>query len=251
MPQYSGNEISISDINEAVKCNPELKNIPISSWQECYDFLTEQGFYRRSIVQMVINYPKLLQIPHVNLSRSLECWRGTQFGEKHVVLLLEKHSHLFEYVDANKLILKVNFLLDIAETRKNTWKLFMNSPSLPYDNLKEIQEKATYIKNKMRADVESIVSSKVFSNTIETIKCRHIFLVRLGLYKTTNKRIQSKDLNKNPAFNQIMDTSDKKFASKVGSVTAEEYDVFRELYMRELDAKQELEDDDISDDELE
>lgn len=227
-----------------------MKIVPLNAWQDCYEFLTEQGFYRKSIIHMILNYPKLLQTPHINLLRSLECWRATQFGEKYVVILLENHSHLFEYVDANKLIIKVNFLLDIAETRKNTWKLFMNSPSIPYDNLKDIQEKASYIKNIMRADTESIVNSKIFSNSIENIKCRHIFLVRLGLYKPKNKKNrQLKDSNKNPSFNQIMDTSDKKFASKLGSISAEEYEVFRDLYLRELDRKEQFETDDFNDDE--
>lgn len=251
MPHSNENEINYSDVQEALKYNPGLKTVPLNVWQECYDFLTEQGFYKKSIVYMILNYPKLLQTPHINLSRSLECWRATQFGEKNVVLLLEKHPHLFEYVDTKKLIIKVNLLLDIAETRTNTWRILMNSPSIPYDNIKDIQDKANYVKQIMRADTDSIVNSKIFSNSIENIKCRHMFLVRLGLYKSKNKKHQLNNLNKNPPFHQIMDMSDKKFASKIGSISAEEYEVFKELYLRELDRKQELENEDFSDNEFE
>jgi mTERF domain-containing protein len=50
-------------------------------------------------------------------------------------------------------------------------------------------------------------------------------------------------VNKNEKLYKIMDTSDKKFASKVCHVTLEEYETFEDLYRKELSENDEVDSD--------
>uniref|UniRef100_A0A1B0DC24 Palmitoyltransferase n=1 Tax=Phlebotomus papatasi TaxID=29031 RepID=A0A1B0DC24_PHLPP len=55
------------------------------------------------------------------------------------------------------------------------------------------------------------------------------------------------EVNNNPKLHQIVDTSDKTFATKIAFATLEEYEVFEELYSRELN-EQDDEESDTDDD---
>lgn len=117
---------------------------------------------------------------------------------------------------------------------KNVWKLLMNSPNLINDTDEIIEEKFNYLINVMRCDIPEICKSEVFSKSLDEIKCRHIFLERLGLFKPKSLKSESKDLTNNPKLYRIIDTSDRNFSTKLCKVTLDEYEAFKELFKREL-----------------
>lgn len=91
----------------------------------------------------------------------------------------------------------------------------------------------------MKVDVSDAAQSKVFSLPLEDIKCRHVFLFRLGMFKPKNPKVDPLQPSKNPRMHYIYDTSDKEFAVKTCGVTLEEFETFRELYKREKDREYE------------
>lgn len=99
----------------------------------------------------------------------------------------------------------------------------------------------------MKVDVTDVAKSKVFSLPIEEIKCRHVFLFRLGMFKPKNPKVDPLQPSKNPKMSYIYDTSDREFAVKTCGVTLEEFETFRELYKRERDTNHEEEDVDDED----
>lgn len=111
----------------------------------------------------------------------------------------------------------------------------MNAPNLITDNVTTIDSKIAYIRNVMRAEVSDVVKSTVFSHSLESIQCRHVFLDRLGLYKPRSLKADPLEPNKNPRMHLIYDTSDQAFASKTCGVSPEEFEVFEKLFAVELE----------------
>lgn len=96
-----------------------------------------------------------------------------------------------------------------------------------------------YLTDIMKVDPTEASKSKVFSHSLDVIKCRHVFLNRLGLFKPKNPKVDPLLPSKNPKMTNIYDTSDKEFATKICGVTLEEFETFRELFKREKDYKYE------------
>lgn len=94
----------------------------------------------------------------------------------------------------------------------------------------------------MKVPPLEVYKSAAFSLDLLTLKTRHIFMKRLGIFIVKKK---PDEVSKNPQLYQITDTSDKRFAAKVCFVTLEEFETFQELYKRELEAEEE----EMSDDE--
>lgn len=183
---------------------------------------------------MVVSHPSLLHRKHESIIQSLETWRSSQFGEKLVLILIEKYPQLLDITDESDINIKIENLKKYAGGVKNVWRLFLNSPNLIVDKIRTTDIKIAYLTDVMNVDVAEVVKSSVFSNSFEEIRCRHVFLERLGLYKTKSKKADPAEPSKNPKLYTIMDTSDKRFATKVAFVTLDEFEAFQELFKREL-----------------
>lgn len=101
------------------------------------------------------------------------------------------------------------------------------------DDITVVEKKIDYLTKVMKVDETDASKSKVFSHSLDVIKCRHVFLSRLGLFKPRNPKVDPLQPSKNPKMSHIYDTSDREFAVKTCGVTLEEFDTFRELYKRE------------------
>lgn len=128
----------------------------------------------------------------------------------------------------------------------------MSSPCLIKENESAIEERYQYLTEVMRLEVPEIVKSEVFSKSLEHLKTRHMFLDRLGLFKPRSIRANPDEPSKNHRLYQIVDSSDKSFATKIARVSLLEWEVFQDLYSKELrDADDKLNDDDDESDEEE
>lgn len=179
--------------------------------------------------------PTLLNRPAAQIVHSLECWRSTQFGDQKVLNLLEQYPELFDVRDEHTITGRMAYLKPFALTGKNIWRLLMNSPNLISDREPVIDAKIAYLRTQMRADVSDIVKSTVFSHSLDSIRCRHVFLDRLGLYKPRSPKADPSEPNKNPRMHQIYDASDDVFAKKTCGVSADEYEVFQKLFAIEVE----------------
>lgn len=125
------------------------------------------------------------------------------------------------------------FLKTYAKTQRNVFLLFLSSPNLITDPDAVTQKKIDYLTNVMKADETDVSKSTVFTRSLDEIKCRHVFLSRLGMFKPRNPKVDKLEPSKNPKMCYIYDTSDREFAVKTCGVTLEEFETFRELYRRE------------------
>lgn len=91
-----------------------------------------------------------------------------------------------------------------------------------------------YIQSIMRVEIPEIYKSGALQMPLHDLKCRHIFLCRLGLYKPRNPKASPLDPCTNAKLNEITVKDDAFFATEVAMVTLEEFRVFQELYEQEL-----------------
>lgn len=196
--------------------------------------MAAEGIESDKFLSIVSGYPELLGRDPDRLAGSLHCWRSCQFGDRQMQALLSAHPQLLDLTDQGKLAARVAFLHSYFETRKNVWRLFLNCPNLVADDAQgTIQPKVEYILQRMRIEVPEVVKSCALAAELDMVRCRHVFLERLGLFKPRSLKADPGDPNDNPKLHQITDTTDKRFAVKVAFVTLEEYEAFQELFERE------------------
>lgn len=235
---------------ELFKSSPELTRYNAEQWQQTHHLLASEGIETNRFLSIVAGHPELLARPATQLTASLDCWRSCQFGDRQTQILLAAHPQFLDLTDHNKLAQRMAFLYSHFDTRKNVWRLFMNSPNLVAENTALVQKKIDYILQRMRIEVLEAVKSCAFSSELARIRCRHVFLERLGIFKPRKLDAEPGDLSNNPKLHQITDTSDKRFAVKVAFVTLEEYEVFQELFQREQNNDYDDEDDDFDEDSI-
>ena len=91
----------------------------------------------------------------------------------------------------------------------------------------------------MGVEQKEMVKSKLFRFSLEEVRCRHCFLERRGLYQTPDKKGQTLVLN--PKLGDILAVDQETYLKDVATATAEEYDVFRRLMVREWQEEEQQE----------
>ncbi|XP_053676561.1 transcription termination factor 4, mitochondrial [Anopheles nili] len=220
---------------------PELTKYSPQQWHQVTKLLATEGMETEKILAIIGGHPTILTRPSEKIVESLHCWRSCQFGDGNMQVLLSAHPCFLEYTNHRQLAQRVAFLHSHFETRKNVYKLFLNAPNLLVEEQHVTQEKITYLMQTMRHEVLDVVKSYAFSYDLEHLRCRHTFLERLGLFKPRSLKAAKTIPTGNPTLYQILDTSDKRFAVKVAYVTLEEYEVFQELFRREIEQRDDYE----------
>ncbi|KAL5279463.1 MTERF4 family protein [Megaselia abdita] len=247
-------EVTLTDdlIGQAIEAEPSLSKISKDFWERCHETFQNHGIATESFLRIVTGNPPVLTRHPKQIVHVLENWRSCQFGEYSFHLLITKYPEFLDVTDGSYLIQRVTYLKELACTNKNVWKLLMNSPGLIKENSAAIEDRYQYLTSVMRLDVPEIVKSEVFSKSLEVLKTRHMFLDRLGLFKPRSIRADPDEPTKNHRLYQIVDSSDKSFATKIARVTLFEWETFQDLYRKELrEAEEEMDgdDDDESDEE--
>lgn len=215
--------------------------------QGAYEVFLHNGFHPENAFKVITKYPDLVRKQPKTLEYALEYWRGYQFSHSQYVQLFLQCPELLEFDDENELRTRFAELKVLAGTSKNIWRLLMASPDIMTESPKIIQAKADYLFKVMKVDVSDAVKSGVFSHSLLRLKCRHMLLVRLGIYKEKAKNASPLDSNKNPRVHRIADTSDSMFARKICGISIGELNAFNALYRRELEQQREDEAEDDTD----
>lgn len=224
-------------IDEAVKLEPALAIYTPEIWRRAHETFQNHGLETMSFLRIVTGNPNVLKRTPDRIINTLEIWRACQFGENLLHLLLTKYPELLDVTDAHQLLTLSAYLKSRLSTNKNVWKVLMNSPDLMAQPENLIEEKLTYMFEVMRIEVPEIVKSSALSLSFEELRCRHTFLVRLGLFKPRPLKADPNEPTTNHRLYQITDTSEKTFVTKICHVTLPEYEAFKELLARELERK--------------
>ncbi|KAH8409543.1 hypothetical protein KR222_008159, partial [Zaprionus bogoriensis] len=224
-------------IDEAIRAEPTLSIYSPEVWRRAHDTFQNHGLETNNFLRIVTGNPAVLKRSPQRIVDSLEIWRACQFGEHLLHLLLTKYPELLDVQDAYRLRSQAAYLKSRLSTSKNVWKVLMNSPDLLSQSEQCIEEKLNYMVDTMRIEVPEIVKSAALSLPFEELRCRHTFLLRLGLFKPRALKADPDEPTTNHRLYQITDTSEKSFTTKICHVTLPEYEAFKELFAREMDRK--------------
>lgn len=195
---------------------------------------------------MISQHPKLLSLSEDKLKTAFNNWMNFEFGEHETIQLLERFPELLEVSNFRRVHDNLNIIKSLVG-QKNGYKVLLSTPTIVQETPANLSEKCDYLRDKMKVDPVEVYKSEVFARDIFKIKARHIFMERLGIYVTKKKKNDDEGehtVNKNEKLYKIMDTSDKKFATKICHVTLEEYETFEDLLKKELSEKEEYENED-------
>lgn len=232
---------------------PALATVSPQMWEKAHDTFANHGLDTISFLKIVTGNPKVLSRPPQKIINTLEYWRTCQFGEYHLFLLITKYPTFMDVDDQRHLVKHIEFLRSYVSTSKNVWKLLMTCPNLMEQSTQTIESKILYMKDVMRIDIPEIIKSEALSKSLEDIRCRHVFMERLGLFKPRPLKADPNQPTTNARLYKITDTSEKAFATKICHVSLAEYEAFKDLLSRELERKmrEEEEEEDDNDEDTE
>lgn len=244
-------EFNLNDALDAeLASNPKLAIFDKATIQRAHEVFMRAGFTEENAFKAIKKHPPILRFQPKKLTNALESWRGCQFTNSQYIQLFVQCPELLEFDNENELRSRIVNIKMFAERTKNVWRLLMASPDIMTDSPKVVEAKANYLQKEMKVDVSDAVKSGVFSHSLTKLKCRHMLLVRLGIYKEKSKNADPLDPNKNPRVARIIDTPDAEFAAKICGISIAELHAFYSLYRRELEEQEDLEEDsDLDDDE--
>lgn len=241
----------LGDINELLSSTDELNNYPPEQWEKTYNSLIKLGFAPRKFAYVISQYPKIITMSDDRITTAVNNWLNFEFDQSEALQLLERYPELLEINNFKRVFENLNIVKTLVG-QKNGFKVLFNTPTIANEKSSSLEEKVVYLRDVMKVDPVEVYKSEVFCRNLFKIKARHVFMERLGMYVVSKKKKDEDiEVSKNPKLYKMMDTSDKRFATKVCHVTLEEYETFEELYKKELMRAEEEKDreDDLSDDE--
>jgi len=206
-----------------------------SQWKVLFEYLSQYDFKNSELLDMIDSNPDILSVNRQNLHNCMYAWTNFRFDDKKLrQLLISQPSCLL--LDNTQILSRIPKLLAFVGNKQNRLlELISYSPNVLFDNWKHLESKLDYILLNMELGPTQFVTTSVMSSTLFDIKCRHNFLVKLGLYKSRNLKSSPNEITGNPSLKKIIETNDKQFAVKVAGVTAEEFFVFKQLFQKQLD----------------
>lgn len=184
------------------------------------------------------------------ITTAVNNWLNFDIEQSDALHLLERYPELLDITNFKRVYENLSIIKSLVGA-KNGFKVLFSTPSVANEKPSSLEEKVVYLRDVMKVDPVEVYKSEVFARDLFKIKARHVFMERLGIYVVSKKKKEEDiEVSKNPKLYKMIDTSDKRFATKICHVTLEEYETFEELYKKELlDAEEEKDIDDLSDDE--
>lgn len=222
----------------------KLNSYSESQWIVLFEYLSQYDFKTSQLLEMIDSNPDILIMNRQHLHKCMHAWTSIRFDDKKLrELLIAQPSCLL--LNDKQILSRIPKLLAYAGNKHNrVLELISYSPNVMFDNWKDLESKLDYIMLNMELGPTQFVTTSVCSSNLFDIKCRHTFLVRLGMYKNRDPKANPNHITGNPSLKKIIETNDKQFAVKVAGVTAEEFYVFKQLFRRQLN---EVNEDDIDD----
>ncbi|XP_049604199.1 transcription termination factor 4, mitochondrial [Syngnathus scovelli] len=181
--------------NILTKC-PDLYIIKESVLQQRINYLRKLGLVEGSLQRVVSHYPAILTLPTKMV--------------KYKTMFLREKCHF---------------------TVQQVTDILRDSPAVMHEDLVQLEYMFQYVYFRMGIQQAKMVKHKLFRYTLEELRTRHSFLERRGLYHTPDKKGQTVIVN--PKLDSILNVDLDTFLEHVAKASAEEYDVFRKLVVRE------------------
>lgn len=220
-----------------------------SQWIKLFQYLRQYDFKPSELLEIVDSNPDILNVNKHNLHKCMNAWNNFRFDDKKLRQLFVIQPCCL-LMDEKQILSRIPKLFAFVGNKQNrVLELLSYSPNVLFDNWNHIESKLDYILLNMELGPSQFVTTSVLSSTLFDIKCRHNFLIKLGMYKKRDPKSNPNQISGNPTLKRIIETSDKQFAVKVAGVTAEEFFVFKTLFKKQLSDEENEDDSDHYEDE--
>lgn len=193
-------------------------------------YFTYYGFKYEDTSTLIKSCPDITRLSEDKLNEILNCWAQCNFGEDRMTSLILKHPNLI--LIQCKQVQSLHVYLSSKFKKSEVYEIFFSSPQLLKENIDSVNDKLYFLEEEFNITKSQIAKSGVLQYTLDFIKKRIEFLIRVGVYKKLQPK---KSTHVNPRLDIIVRTSDKEFSTKVAGVTLLEYEVFQQIFQKEED----------------
>ncbi|XP_043849585.1 transcription termination factor 4, mitochondrial isoform X1 [Dromiciops gliroides] len=116
-------------------------------------------------------------------------------------------------------------------TGQQVTEILHSCPRVLQEDPGALEYKFQYAYFRMGIKQRDLVKTKYFQYSMTKIKERHIFLERLGLFQTPDKKGQTQVCN--PPLNSMLRVPEAEFLAQTARSSSEEFEVFKKLLARE------------------
>lgn len=218
---------------------PALLAVANHKFKSIVQHLIEAGFTIRQTLELFAKYPKVLQLTSTELSEVFNRLQSAHIKGKTMVSALVEEPKFFE-VDGQELQKNIGHLKGFF-THDQLLYILKKHPQLLLTDFDELEARYEYIFFKMGIEQAEIKKSIWYKVSLYYIRQRHEFLCRTGAYVQPDKKRPTLSAT-NPKLADILDTSDRIFATKLAGVSLEEYEVFKRMWDRQLQLEKDEED---------
>jgi len=199
--QFGSTDLESNVIAEMEKKCPEISNISRNELQN--RLMNLLGHVSKNDVRKImLKHPRILTIPPEKFNEGVNRLQNT---------------------------------INIKTTEMRT--VFSKAPYAFVEPIETLLQRVDYLYTNMGTTNYTIEEFVLVVNcTLHKIKLRHQFLSRRGQYFTPDKEGRTKISN--PRLCEILDKSKERFCSEVAKCTVEEYDLFKDLFEKEMDILQ-------------
>ncbi|XP_043557683.1 transcription termination factor 4, mitochondrial [Chiloscyllium plagiosum] len=239
--------LSQAQVKQLLTLNPKIAVQPPQRSLAALNVLNFLGLNPSNIIKILEKCPDLLGTKAHQLQPLIENLQKYGLGEGSLQRVLV-HSPQILNLSAKQVNNTVRFFKDkCIFTAAQITEILRTSPNVLFEKFEELEYKFQYAYFRMGIKQSEIVKSALFRVSLEELKQRHIFLERLGLYQTPDKKGQTQIVN--PKLKDVLSTSEDHFLAKVARSTQEEFDIFKKLLSCEEIEKEELESSEWGDEE--
>ncbi|XP_027731675.1 transcription termination factor 4, mitochondrial [Vombatus ursinus] len=116
-------------------------------------------------------------------------------------------------------------------TGQQVTEILYSCPRVLQEDPSALEYKFQYAYFRMGIKQRDLVKTRYFQYSMTKIRQRHVFLERLGLYQTPDKKGQTQICN--PSVNSVLRVPEAEFLAKTAHSSQEEFEVFKQLLARE------------------
>ncbi|XP_075770658.1 transcription termination factor 4, mitochondrial isoform X1 [Pelodiscus sinensis] len=189
------------------------------------------GLDADSTLKALQKSPDVLRMTALQLRRRADSLRKLGLGEGTLQRVVSRCPGIFtlpwKKIDAVVRVLREKCLFTVDQVVE----ILHRCPSVLLEEPGDLEYKFQYVYFRMGVKHKALVKSGLFQTPVAEVKNRHIFLERLGLYQTPDKKGQTQIVN--PKLKEIIRASEGDFLAKIAHSSLEEFEVFKKLLARE------------------
>lgn len=223
--------LSAEQIRRIFKKSPTL--IKKCNIKSIFDLLQELGFTKNEITKIFVDQSRILKFDKSKVLDVFETLSTVGLPNNCVLNAIKSQPEIL-FMSPKEIKENVYSMGELFSL-KQIITVLNKMPFILLEEPDKVIEKCMYAKDIMVTDMEQITSSSLLRHSMHSIRCRHMFLKRAGLFKKFKQK--KGEPNQNPPLKDIMDPTDEIFLKNfMPNATILDYKTFCNLLEEEFNS---------------